>query len=72
MTDIPEDIPRRWASRKTAAAYMDVHPASLDRMAVAGKITRYKVGTLARYDLEEIDALVRAGAQDNGPAGTAA
>lgn len=57
----PEE-PKRWASRVTAAGYLDVHPSSVDRLAIAGIITRHKVGYFTRYDLDEIDRVAKAGA----------
>lgn len=58
MTDTK---PRRWASRKVAAAHLGVHPTSIDRLASAGKIRKYQIeGTpMARYDLDELDALMK-------------
>lgn len=68
MSDTPEPE-RRWAGRIAAAAYLGVHPSSLDRLADAGRITRYKVGHLARFDLAEIDRMVLAGAQPTSGGG---
>jgi hypothetical protein len=60
MTDTDEPL-RRWLSREGAATYLDVAPSTIDRFAAAGRLTRRKVGSLARYDIHEIDALVISG-----------
>lgn len=57
MPDTTEH-PRRWATRETAAEYLSISPFGVDRLARAGKITRYKVGRLPRFDLNEIDAMM--------------
>lgn len=63
LIGMTEQTPR-WASRKTAAEHLDVHPATIDRMADRGQITKHKVseGGTVRYDLNEIDAFVKASA----------
>lgn len=49
--------PRRWANRDNAAAYVDVHPDTIENWADDGLIHAYKIGPrLVRYDLNEIDA----------------
>lgn len=61
MTEDPEPE-RKWLGREAAAAYLGCSPATLDRLARSGRLPRYKVGHLARFDAAEIDALVRASA----------
>jgi len=56
---------RNWATREQAADHLGVHPNTIDRWRTDGLITGYKVGPrLVRYDLNEIDA-VFAAAADN-------
>jgi excisionase family DNA binding protein len=62
MTE-PEPIPPRWLTRKAAAAYLGIHPITLDRWAADGRIPRYcPTEATTRYDLRDLDAFMLAGA----------
>jgi len=56
---------RNWATREQAADHLGVHPNTIDRWRTDGLITGYKVGPrLVRYDLNEIDAVLAAAADN--------
>ena len=63
------DLTRRWLSRESAATYLDCVTSTIDRLADGGRLTRYKVGGLSRFDAREIDALVLDGDPAKTPAG---
>jgi hypothetical protein len=65
MTDEPE-LERRWLGRAAAAAYLDCAESTVDRLVLAGHLTRYKVGGMSRYDARQIDTLVLSGAANAG------
>lgn len=48
--------------------YLDISDATLLRYAKKGILTRYPIGPSVRYDLNEIDALLRNGATPGGVA----
>lgn len=69
MTNPEEPQPRRWVSRKTAAGYLDCHVTSLWRLVQAGKVSAYEITPgMTRYDLDEIDAMVKAARIQQGRA----
>lgn len=54
----------RWATRTRAAEHVDVNPDTIDSWVEQRLITAYKCGPrLIRYDLNEIDAMIAAGAK---------
>lgn len=65
MPDTPEPE-RRWLGRVAAAAYLDCDPTTIDRLVDGGRLTRYKVGGMSRFDMYEMDAMVKSGAQTTG------
>ena len=51
---------RRWAAQDEAADYLGIDPKTLRRMVAKGQVTGYRIGPrLIRFDLEELDALMR-------------
>jgi excisionase family DNA binding protein len=65
MPDTPEPE-RRWLGRVAAAAYLDCDPTTIDRLVDSGRLTRYKVGGMSRFDMYEMDDMVKSGAQTTG------
>lgn len=56
----PENPPRRWASLKDAADYLDVTDRTIRQMITDGKIRGYRTNQrLVRVDLNEIDAALQ-------------
>lgn len=53
---------RRWASLREAADYVDVHPRTLTRRFNDGTLIRYRMGRRVLVDLDELDAVLAAGA----------
>jgi DNA-binding transcriptional MerR regulator len=49
----------RWVDVDAAAKYLDVHPRTLLRYAAQGLVTRGGIGGTTRYDLNELDAILR-------------
>lgn len=56
MTDTP---PARWADRDAACEYLGVTGMTLWRYVRDGILTRHTIGGIARYDLNEVDAVLR-------------
>lgn len=54
MTD--EEV---WLTRAEAARYLRVSVRTLDRMADAGEVTRYRLGRNVRFRLDELEQLPR-------------
>lgn len=65
-TQPPEPPLPRWATREEAAAHLGVHITTLIRMVNRGELTRYTVGGVSRYNLNDIDALFLANADTGG------
>jgi excisionase family DNA binding protein len=56
-------VSRRWASIDAVAVYLDVHHQTVRNMIARGELTAYRSGDrLIRLDLNEVDALLEAGA----------
>jgi excisionase family DNA binding protein len=54
---------RRWASIDGVADYLDVHHQTVRNMIARGQLTAYRGGDrLIRIDLNEVDAMLEAGA----------
>ena len=59
----PQTVSRRWASIDAVAVYLDVHHQTVRNMIARGELTAYRSGDrLIRLDLNEVDALLEAGA----------
>ena len=59
----PHAPPRRWASIYGVADYMGVHERTVRNMIARGQLTAYRNGELLiRLDINEVDALLEAGA----------
>ena len=51
---------RRWVAQDEAADYLGIDSTTLRRMVAKGQVTGYRIGPrLIRFDLEELDALMR-------------
>jgi excisionase family DNA binding protein len=53
------DNPPRWATSKVAREYLGVSETTLYRYVRRGLIAAHTVGRTARYDLNELDAILR-------------
>lgn len=51
----------RWVKRTIARDYLNVSDATFYRYAAAGLVTRHTIGGTTRYDLNEIDAMLKSG-----------
>lgn len=59
MTEaLTTNVERKWLSRKSVAERLDVHPATVGRLADEGALTPRTFGRSVRYDLLEVDALL--------------
>jgi hypothetical protein len=58
MNETPAPAPR-WADEHAAADYLSVTTRTIQRYAADGLITRGGIGGIARYDLNELDAILR-------------
>lgn len=54
----------RWANLAETAEHMRLHRRTVQRLAAAGTITAHRLDGTTRYDLNEIDASLKAGSVD--------